>query len=52
MSHRELTLVQLKAFQSRVGRPAAVVAVGDKGALFLAENADALRPPSSPSGPQ
>jgi predicted ATP-grasp superfamily ATP-dependent carboligase len=34
----------LKAFQAAVGRPMVVIPVDDKGAVFLAENADGLRP--------
>lgn len=34
----------LKAFQSTIGRPMVVIPVDDKGAAFLAENADVLRP--------
>jgi predicted ATP-grasp superfamily ATP-dependent carboligase len=37
-------VAQLKAFQSHVGRPMVVIPIDDEGALFLAENADALRP--------
>lgn len=43
-SDRDSSLAQLKAFASEVGRPSVIVAVDDAGALFLAENADALRP--------
>lgn len=34
----------LRAFQRRVGRPLAILPVDDAGALFVAENAEALRP--------
>jgi D-aspartate ligase len=43
-SDPELNIGALKAFQGRVGRPVVIVPVDDNGALFLAENADALRP--------
>jgi predicted ATP-grasp superfamily ATP-dependent carboligase len=41
---RTQRLEALKAFQDAVGRPMVVIPVDDKGALFLAENAEALRP--------
>lgn len=38
------SLDALKAFQCAIGRPMVVIPVDDKGAMFLAENADVLRP--------
>jgi predicted ATP-grasp superfamily ATP-dependent carboligase len=40
----ELSLAKLRAFQRRVGQPVVIIPIDDKGALFLAENAAALRP--------
>lgn len=40
----DLCVERLKTFQRAVGRPMVVIAMDDKGAMFLAEHADALRP--------
>lgn len=40
----EANIATLKAFQRQIGRPILVLPVDDRGALFVAEHAEALRP--------
>lgn len=43
-SNPEANIAALRALQRRIGRPVVILVVDDAGAIFVAENAEALRP--------